>query len=55
MATNIPSESAMWQAKEEAEQPPFASYNIRRQAINEGPGVHLTANQKLIVGSVLDV
>ncbi|KAI2605337.1 uncharacterized protein GGS25DRAFT_524852 [Hypoxylon fragiforme] len=35
--------------------PPFEAYQIKNTTINEAPGVKLSADQRLLVGSVLDL
>ncbi|KAI0599600.1 hypothetical protein F4775DRAFT_591386 [Biscogniauxia sp. FL1348] len=46
MATNGPKDEAA---------PTFASIGIKNTLIRSAPGVHLTAHQKVLVGSVLDL
>jgi hypothetical protein len=55
MASGTPSETSKVQASAEADAGSFDLHNIRNTSINEGPGVHLSQSQKLLVGSVLDV
>ncbi|KAH8886415.1 hypothetical protein GQ53DRAFT_750688 [Thozetella sp. PMI_491] len=55
MASGAPSETSKVQANAEAEAGSFDSHNIRNTSINEGPGVHLSQSQKILVGSVLDL
>ncbi|KAI2615307.1 hypothetical protein GGR54DRAFT_642327 [Hypoxylon sp. NC1633] len=55
--TGTPSATAKAQAQtsREAALPPFESYGIRNTRINEDSGVNLSSDQKLLVGSVLDL
>jgi hypothetical protein len=46
--------SAQAQERANASTATFASHYIQNSSINEGPGVALTEQQKLLVGSVLD-
>lgn len=52
MSTGTPSATA--QAQEKANTT-FDSFTMKNTNINEGPGVKLNDQQKLVVGSVLDV
>lgn len=57
-ATGTPSATAKVQAQANAQggaSPPFESYLIKNTKINEAAGVSLSSQQKLLVGSVLDV
>ena len=58
MSTGTPSASASVQAQANnpgSETPNFSSIGVRNTTINCADGVNLTAHQKLLVGSVLDV
>ncbi|CAJ2503349.1 Uu.00g107430.m01.CDS01 [Anthostomella pinea] len=55
MATGAPSEMAQTQAHADSSGPSFESHDIRTTRINEGPGVTLSQQQKVLVGSVLDL
>ncbi|KAI1073535.1 hypothetical protein F5B20DRAFT_501266 [Whalleya microplaca] len=50
-----PSQAAHAQAKTQMPSPSFESYHIRNSNINEGSGVKLSPQQRLLVGSVLDL
>jgi hypothetical protein len=60
-SNNTPSETAKIQTDivgagpRTTPEPSFASLGIRNTKINEAAGVQLSAHQKLLVGSVLDV
>ncbi|KAI1398373.1 hypothetical protein F4819DRAFT_489630 [Hypoxylon fuscum] len=57
-ATGTPSATAKVQAQANAQggaSPPFESYLIKNTKINEAAGVSLSSQQKLLVGSVLDL
>lgn len=55
MSTSNPSETAQAQAKADASAPSFSSIGIKRTNIETAPGVNLSEQQKVLVGSVLDV
>jgi len=55
MAAGNPSTSAQAQATTNASEPSFSSLGIKNTAVNELPGVRLSSQQKVLVGSVLDV
>lgn len=55
MSTNDPSETAKVQASADASAPTFSSIGIKRTNIETAPGVNLSEQQKVLVGSVLDV
>lgn len=55
MSTSIPSETAQAQASADASAPSFSSIGIKRTNIETAPGVSLSEQQKVLVGSVLDV
>lgn len=55
MSTNDPSETAKVQASADATAPSFSSIGIKRTNIETAPGVNLSEQQKVLVGSVLDV
>jgi len=54
MATGTPSATAQAQAAATST-PSFSSLGIKNTSINEGSGVQLSSQQKVLVGSVLDV
>lgn len=55
MSTTNPSETAQAQASADASAPSFSSIGIKRTNIETAPGVNLSEQQKVLVGSVLDV
>jgi hypothetical protein len=55
MASGTPSTTAQAQSAADANAPSFASLGIEHTTINEKAGVSLSSQQKLLVGSVLDV
>lgn len=55
MATGVPSGTAQAQASADASAPSFSSIGIKRTNIETAPGVNLSEQQKVLVGSVLDV
>lgn len=55
MSTGTPSGTAQAQATADANAPSFSSIGIKRTNIESAPGVNLSEQQKVIVGSVLDV
>ncbi|ETS81684.1 hypothetical protein PFICI_06686 [Pestalotiopsis fici W106-1] len=55
MASGVPSESAKIQEQANASSATFASHNIRNTNINTAPGVDLSDQQKVLVGSILDL
>lgn len=54
MAAGVPSGSAQGQASS-SQSASFSSLGITNTSINEAAGVQLTEDQKVLVGSVLDV
>ncbi|KAK1672750.1 hypothetical protein BDP55DRAFT_672470 [Colletotrichum godetiae] len=55
MASGTPSETAKAQANVEASTPTFESVGIKNSHVVEKSGVSLSQQQRLLVGSVLDV
>ncbi|OLN86549.1 hypothetical protein CCHL11_08525 [Colletotrichum chlorophyti] len=55
MASGSPSDTAKAQASADANAPTFDSVGIKNTNINEKPGVSLSQQQKVLVGSVLDL
>jgi hypothetical protein len=55
MSTGNPSGTAQAQASADASAPSFSSIGIKRTDIQTAPGVNLSEQQKVLVGSVLDV
>lgn len=55
MASGVPSESAKIQQQANASSASFASHGIRNTNINAASGVDLSDQQKVLVGSILDV
>lgn len=55
MASGTPSETAQAQAAADAKAPSFSSLGIKHTDIKTASGVNLSDQQKVIVGSVLDV
>ncbi|KAJ0123885.1 hypothetical protein J7T55_012356 [Diaporthe amygdali] len=55
MSTGTPSGTAQAQATADANAPSFSSIGIKRTNIESAPGVNLSEQQKVIVGSVLDL
>lgn len=55
MSTGAPSGTAQAQAAADASAPSFSSIGIKRTNIETAPGVNLSEQQKVLVGSVLDV
>ncbi|KAI1343293.1 hypothetical protein F5Y15DRAFT_412088 [Xylariaceae sp. FL0016] len=55
MSTGTPSETAQAQANAQSSPASPESYHIKNTNINEGSGVQLSSQQKLLVGSVLDL
>lgn len=55
MATGVPSGTAQAQASADASAPSFSSIGVKRTNIETAPGVNLSEQQKVLVGSVLDV
>lgn len=55
MSSGVPSETAKIQDQANASSASYASYGIKNTNINAATGVNLSDDQKVIVGSVLDV
>lgn len=55
MSTGAPSGTAQVQAAADASAPSFSSIGIKNTNIETAPGVNLSEQQKVLVGSVLDV
>ncbi|KAI0151186.1 hypothetical protein BJ166DRAFT_501326 [Pestalotiopsis sp. NC0098] len=55
MASGVPSESAKIQQQANASSASFASHGIRNTNINAAAGVDLSDQQKVLVGSILDL
>lgn len=55
MSAGTPSGTAQAQASADANAPSFSSIGIKRTNIETAPGVNLSEQQKVLVGSVLDV
>jgi hypothetical protein len=55
MASGVPSETAKIQQQANASSASFASHNIKNTNVNTAPGVDLSDQQKVLVGSILDV
>ncbi|KAK6204059.1 hypothetical protein LQW54_008520 [Pestalotiopsis sp. IQ-011] len=55
MASGVPSESAKIQQQANASSASFASHGIRNTNINAAAGVDLSDQQRVLVGSVLDL
>lgn len=55
MASGPPSETAKAQAAADSNAPSFSSLGIKHTDIKTAAGVNLSDQQKVIVGSVLDV
>ncbi|KAH8779781.1 hypothetical protein F5883DRAFT_626161 [Diaporthe sp. PMI_573] len=55
MSTGNPSGTAQAQASADASAPSFSSIGIKRTDIQTAPGVNLSEQQKVLVGSVLDL
>ncbi|KAL1863024.1 hypothetical protein Daus18300_008180 [Diaporthe australafricana] len=55
MSTGTPSGTAQAQASADASAPSFSSIGIKRTNIESAPGVNLSEQQKVLVGSVLDL
>lgn len=55
MASGTPSDTAKVQASADSNAPSFESVGIKNNSINQKSGVSLSQQQKVLVGSVLDV
>ncbi|KAH8648494.1 hypothetical protein BX600DRAFT_442783 [Xylariales sp. PMI_506] len=55
MSTGVPSASAQAQEQADATSTSLQSHEIKNTSINEAPGVKLSDQQKILVGSILDL